>query len=232
MEERSIGVSARWAQVHSLTIASSSGTAGTRTSVISHWRACFRTAVWTARFGEGGSVIVDVGAFDSLSAVLPVCGGTLTAGTTSQRAGDRSGRRELVVLRTNEAGDRDGQLVPGSEGDASTLDISGGSQDSVYAAAMRGRSIVLAGGTSPDDFATGDAYVAQLTPEGVLDPAFGGGIQTLRLGLEYTSFLGATIRRGGRRLRQRREARDAAAKRCARGSLSRRRQPRTELRRR
>jgi uncharacterized delta-60 repeat protein len=314
-------------------------------------------------FGDHGSLIVDVGDFDSLSAVLPLFGGSLTAGTTSQREGDRSGKRDLVVLRVSDAGglvssfgeggiarfdlggsvtvaslshgwggrayvagtiahgddptsgfvlrlnakgtrdasfgtdgllhfalegesvrfhgvralldgvvvgghasregkvdalalrfddhgkpvseyassgiarysftgsaandgtavasklgaaaislsitsddgtaqiatvrfDRDGQLVPSAEGDVSTLDIPGDTQDSVYAAALRGRSIVLAGGTSPDDFATGDAYVAQLTPDGALDPAFGDGVQTLHLDLEYTSFLGAVIRHG------------------------------------
>jgi uncharacterized delta-60 repeat protein len=314
-------------------------------------------------FGEGGSLIVDVGDFDSLSAVLPVFGGTLAAGTTSQHVADRTGKRDLVVLRVSDSGalvsdfgdggisrfdlgssvtvatlshgwhgkayvagtlapeegpsagfvlrlnangaldtsfgdggvvrfaqqsesvrfhgmramwngvvigghvsregsvdalalrldergqlvseygdqgvarysftgsaandgaavasrlgsavvslsitgedgaaqvttvrfDRDGHLVPSGDGDVSTFDIPEGTQDSVYAAALRGRSIVLAGGTSPDDFATGDAYVAQLTPEGALDPAFSGGMQTLHRDLEYTSFLGATIRRG------------------------------------
>lgn len=88
--------------------------------------------------------------------------------------------------------DRTGRLTP----TVRWLDVPGGSQDSVYAAVLRGRSLLLAGSTGPDDSATSDAYVARLGSSGVLDPTFGGGLQRAHFDLEYASFLGIAVEQG------------------------------------
>jgi hypothetical protein len=69
------------------------------------------------------------------------------------------------------------------------LDVPSGIQDSPNAGAFSwGRTLYIAGATYPENFATGDAFVARTSTGGVIDPRFRDGIVSEHLDLEYTVF--------------------------------------------
>jgi hypothetical protein len=69
------------------------------------------------------------------------------------------------------------------------LDAPSGTEDGANAGAFfRGRAMYIAGATYPEDFATGDAFLARSGLRGALDHAFGGGLLTSHFDLEYTAF--------------------------------------------
>jgi uncharacterized delta-60 repeat protein len=82
--------------------------------------------------------------------------------------------------------------------DAIELDVPNGTADSVNAAAFfRGRAIYLVGATYPSDFASGDAWIARTSLDGLLDGRFGGGLVTEHFDLEYAAFNDLAIDRRG-----------------------------------
>ena len=85
--------------------------------------------------------------------------------------------------------DHTGKLLPTSQGAPFQLDVASGTEDAPAAGAFFwGRTMYLAGSTYPDDFATGDGFVARTSLGGIVDSRFGGGVISSRYDLEYTTF--------------------------------------------
>lgn len=89
--------------------------------------------------------------------------------------------------------DRHGRVVPGPDGYLSILDAPTGTQDSVSAGAFSwSRALYLVGATYPDDFATGDAFLARGATDGS-----GFEVTSANYDLEYAAFNDLAVTRTG-----------------------------------
>lgn len=134
-------------------------------------------------FGEGGiaSVLIGDGAGREGAAFFTAFGSS--AVTLAAPPVDGHTRVATVLF------DRRGRLLPAADGAPFLLDAPSGTQDAPSAGAFFwGRTLYLAGTTYPDDFATGDAFVARASLNGVIDPSFGNGVNTQHFDLEYAAF--------------------------------------------
>jgi uncharacterized delta-60 repeat protein len=128
-------------------------------------------------FAEQGTLLLDVGDFDTLTDVIVRREGIYSGGTTAPTADDRSGESDLVVLALTETGRR--RRGFGARG-VLTLDLGGDDELAGLAADPNG-TLYVAGTSSAGG--ESDGFVLRLTRHGELDTAFGdGGIVWLDTG--------------------------------------------------
>ena len=133
------------------------------------------------RFGEEG-------------AAWAVLGGAAAAGGASSHS--LFGGSAISLARTLEDGktrvatvvfDAWGRVRPAADGGLFEVDAPTGSVDNVNAAERFWGSLYLAGGTYPESFATGDAFITRADDDGLPSAEFGGLI-TEHFELEYAAF--------------------------------------------